>query len=97
MSTFSTTQKGWHFLVLALFAIGFIVELIQHPISIILPLVLIGVIYYLYKFPPAWLIRLSTRTDRRFIHPRSQPQKAINKRAKKHSFRVINGKKKRSL
>lgn len=92
----STTTKGWHYLIIALVAIGFIDRLIQSPLSIIVPLFIIGVVVYLYKFPPRWLIRMSG-TSRPYISANRKPNKGKSLKKKKRPFRVIDGNKKKML
>ena len=78
----------WHYLILGLAVIGLISRFIQNPISLIIPVLVIGLIYYFYKFPPRWFIRLVIPSYR---HAYKTPKK---KKRKKHRFHVIKGNKK---
>lgn len=97
MSAYSLGQKVWSGLIIALVIIGLIDQLMKNPFLILLPLVIVGLIYYLYKNPPSWLIKLGTSD-----FARAQQQRKANtgyrfSKSRKHTFRVIDGKKKKSL
>lgn len=49
--------NGWMYVIVALIAIGVFAQLAANPISVIVPLVIFGIIFYLFKFPPRWLLR----------------------------------------
>jgi hypothetical protein len=90
----SIKTKKWHVLILLLAMIGLIKQAVESPLSILLPLLIAGLLYYLYRFPPRWLFKLSSAS-----HPTS-PYKKGNKRGqlsskkgRKKAFRVIEGKK----
>jgi hypothetical protein len=91
----STKIKGWHYLILSFVVIGFITQLINDPISIILPLCIIGLVYYLYKFPPRWLLRMSSSS--RPVTFRKKVNKEQPSKKKRRPFRVIQGNKKETL
>jgi hypothetical protein len=97
MSAYSSGQKIWSGLIIALIIIGLIDQLMKNPLLILLPLVIVGLIYYLYKSPPSWLIKLGTSdlTQARQRHKTKTHHRSTKSR--KHSFRVIDGKKKKSL
>lgn len=82
-------RNGWTILIVALIAIGLGDQLLDNPFSILFPLAIGGIIYYLYKFPPRWLLRL---TSHRPPTPRKKEAKP-----KKRRFRVIDGNKKKTL
>jgi hypothetical protein len=42
----------WVLVILGLIVVGIIAQLIRDPGSLIIPLVIFGVVFYLYKFPP---------------------------------------------
>jgi len=81
--------KGWHWVILGLIIIGLFAQFISSPLSIIIPIVIFGIVYYLYKRPPIWLQRLAYRNTH-FPYP--QPTK---KKRNRYPFRVIDGKKKK--
>jgi len=87
-------NKVWQYAILGLVALGFLVQLFQSPMSILIPLIIIGLVYYLYKFPPRWLLRLSS-SSRPFSF--SQRHKQKKSKRKKRPFRVIDGNKKETL
>ncbi|SEN23759.1 hypothetical protein [Lihuaxuella thermophila] len=89
----SSTSKGWHYLLISLVAIGFFVELFRSPLSIIIPLLIIGIVYYLYKFPPRWLLRMGSVSRPAF--PRNNKSKSKTSKKKRRPFRVIDGNKKK--
>lgn len=87
----SISTKIGHVLILSLAAIGLLIQFITSPLSIILPIVMIGLIYYLYKWPPAWLQRFAYRNRSSLnIYPRT-----VDKKKNRYPFRVIDGKKKK--
>ncbi|MBA4494958.1 hypothetical protein ACFO25_01780 [Paenactinomyces guangxiensis] len=92
----STAAKRWHYLILALVAVGFFTELIRSPFSIIVPLLIIGTIYYLYKFPPRWLLQI-TSSSRPVVRRTNHLSKGKPETKKRRRFRVINGNKKEML
>lgn len=86
----NSTRKGWHWVILSLIAIGLFAQFISSPLSIIIPIILIGMMYYLYKRPPVWLQRLAYRDRTQTIYRQKQTKKKKNQ----YPFRVIDGKKK---
>lgn len=88
----SLLTNGWHFTILILIMIGLIVQLVTSPGSILIPLVILGIVYYLYKRPPMWLQRMAFHGN----PPYSKHQAKSRKQSKKktYRFRVIDGKKK---
>lgn len=88
----SVNRKGWHWIIVTLILIGIVVQLIQSPLTLIIPVVIIGIVYYLYKKPPRWLQRLAfSRNPKAPFHVQSKYQAP---KKKKYRFRVIDGKKK---
>ncbi|WP_054949498.1 hypothetical protein [Numidum massiliense] len=55
---------GWMYAVFVFLAIGMISMLITNPARLVLPLIIFGAIFYLYKFPPRWLLRLTGQPPR---------------------------------
>ncbi|MGA9174550.1 MAG: hypothetical protein WBZ33_11330 [Thermoactinomyces sp.] len=83
------STRAWHYIILGLAGLGFLVQLIQAPFSILLPVIIIALIYFLFKTPPRWLLK--------FTSPHSPiVKKTKNKKArkKKRPFQVIDGNKK---
>lgn len=67
------------YVVLALLGIGLIAQFVKNPGAMIIPVVVLGVVFYLYKFPP-----------RRF----GPSGKRVNIKPKRRtSFKVIQGNK----
>jgi hypothetical protein len=87
----STKPKKWHYLILCLAMIGLIKQGVEAPFSILFPLFIAGFVYYLYRFPPRWLLKLSAPS-----HPIAPANKRRNpscKKRRKRAFRVIDGNK----
>lgn len=97
MSAYSLRHKVWSGLIIALAIIGLIDQLMKNPLFILLPLAIVGLIYYLYKNPPSWLIKLSTSDLTRARQQQRIPSRHRSSKSRKHTFRVIDGKKKKSL
>ncbi|MDR6224673.1 hypothetical protein [Desmospora profundinema] len=99
---YSNTQKVWRLILLALVGFGFIHLMINRTSTALIMLAMIGIIFYLYKRPPQWLIRLSypqkggAGMRSRHPSPRDRKNKKTSKK-KKHPFRVIDGNKKDTL
>ncbi len=55
------------YLVLALLCVGFISQFIKNPGAMIIPVAVLGVVFYLYKFPPR-----SFGQNRKDIQPKSK-------------------------
>ncbi|MFD1422227.1 hypothetical protein [Laceyella sacchari] len=81
------SKPYWHYLVLAFVLFGAVIEFIQQPSRLLLPALVIGIVIYLYKFPPRWLLRLgSMRSPLASKQAKTHPRKR-----KKYPFRVIEG------
>jgi hypothetical protein len=87
-------NRWWNWLILGLAAIGFATQLWHSPESVLLPVAVAGIVWYLYKSPPRWLIRIASSPHPAF-HRRKENGKSAKK--KKRPFRVIDGKKKETL
>lgn len=75
------------YIVAGFFSIGLLVKFLEQPLKMIVPLVIFGVVFYLYKFPPSF-----ARGGRRPAH--HQPERPSAKRnVRKAKFRVIRGNK----
>jgi hypothetical protein len=94
MTRKSIVKTGWHFLILALIVIGIIVQFVRAPQTILIPLIIVGIVFYLYKRPPIWLQKMAFRGSRPSIAPPQPSKRSPNKKKKRYRFRVINGNKK---
>ncbi|MBA4541299.1 MULTISPECIES: hypothetical protein [Thermoactinomyces] len=83
------SAKAWHYLILGLAGLGFVVQLIRAPFSILLPVIIIALIYFLFKTPPQWLLRFTSAHP-----PLAKKNKGKKARKKKRPFQVIDGNKK---
>ncbi|PTM58507.1 hypothetical protein [Desmospora activa] len=93
----SNTQKVWRVILLSLLAIGLVHLLLNRTSTVLIMLIVGGVIFYLYKRPPRWLIRFTYPKSSNGMRPplRSSTQRKKKKAAKKrYPFRVIDGNKK---
>lgn len=99
----------WVYVVVGLIIIGLIGQLASNPWGIILPLAIFGIIFFLYKFPPRWLLRLAQPphvSSERKISPQKKFRAMKGKNHRKGTrsrrrrgnvkLRVIDGKKKDS-
>lgn len=92
-------KKFWQIIILGLVALGGFRLLLLQPLTVILFITVFGGIWYLYKYPPRWLLRFTspyhnTRTIK--PKPKARSQKSNVYAKKRRSFRVIDGNKKRS-
>ncbi|TCS96407.1 hypothetical protein [Hazenella coriacea] len=85
----TTAFNLWSYLILSLVALGLIRTLIESPLYVLVPLLIIGVIFLLYKYPPRWLLKITSTP----YQPRREQGK-LNKKRKRRTFRVIDGNKK---
>ncbi|MFC7440941.1 hypothetical protein [Laceyella putida] len=83
-----TNKKSWHVVVLAFVLFGAVIELMQHPEQLLLPIIIVGIVFYLYKFPPRWLLRLGSFSSPLATKRQANPKP---KKRKKYPFRVIEG------
>lgn len=72
--------------IFGLAAVGIIANLFDRPATMLIPLLVLGIIFYLYKFPPR-------RGRRRYNGMRTERQASARKTSKKAKFRVIRGNK----
>ena len=72
---------SWAIILFLVIGIGH--RLFISPMSIFGPLLLAGAVYYLYRFPPGWLLRMGGFST----------SKQAPKKQKKNPFKVIPGKK----
>ncbi len=88
----STKTKIWRSVILTLVAIGLVSKLITDTILFLGILAAVVLIWYLYRHPPRWLIRLShPSTPAMARKSRATTQKEKLRERKKRRFRVING------
>ncbi|RIX54171.1 hypothetical protein D3P08_07985 [Paenibacillus nanensis] len=97
MNVFNRVNK-WSIgavIIVILMAIGLVVGLLSNPLQLLLPIVIIGGIFLLYKFPPGSLRGHSgsSRQQTRVIPSRSAAGKPKHNRPKSKTvpFRVIEG------
>jgi uncharacterized protein YpmB len=86
-------QQLWFYVFVGLAAIGILNAITVNPMGVILPVVVIGAIFLLYKYPPSrWRsMRQSSRTQ---MYKTSDGRNADKKRStttKRAKFRVIRG------
>lgn len=85
------------YIVLTLIAIGILYNLVKSPGSFLLPVIIFGAIFLLYKFPPARLRRLFTSSS---SYSRPKPKQRTGRsgpaQKKRARFRVIEGNKNNS-
>lgn len=99
--------NNWVYIVIILIAIGLFGRLASNPLGILLPLILFAIIFFLFKYPPKWLIRLAHQSPKTATHNQTTPKKrrtttiknnkkqdTQRKRRKNVKLRVIEGKKK---
>jgi uncharacterized membrane protein YeiB len=95
----SHSQRVWRWVLLTLVGLGLIHLLLTRTTTTLIMFTVLGLIVYLYKRPPQWLIRLSDPlsgprgTASRMSSAHKRKQKKTPKK-KKYPFRVINGNKK---
>ncbi|MFD1395186.1 intracellular growth attenuator family protein [Kroppenstedtia eburnea] len=88
----STRTKIWRSVILTLVAIGLIVMLITETTLFLGILAAVILIWYLYRRPPRWLIRLShPQAASPARKPGASTRKAKLRERKKRRFRVIDG------
>jgi len=86
---------GWMIVLLALIAFGLVYGIINNPSVFIIPVVVLGGIFLLYKFPPSFLRGGASPKSRQ---PQVKPSRATaakmkgtKPRSKTMPFRVIEG------
>jgi len=72
------------YIIFGLIAIGFAAEFFSSPGRLLIPLLVFGIVFYLYKYPPG------RRKGRTTVIP---PRNRDGKERRKTSFRVIRGNK----
>ncbi|XEC92864.1 hypothetical protein AB6A23_15875 [Paenibacillus tarimensis] len=74
--------------IFVLAAVGLVVMLIQNPGGFFIPVIVLGLIFLLYKFPPS---RLRSQVADRRSSKRQQPSAKPKSARKNIPFRVIEG------
>ncbi|BCU81518.1 hypothetical protein JIR001_13010 [Polycladomyces abyssicola] len=88
-------NNGWRLILFVLMGIGILRLLIVNPVQVLVPLLIAGVVFYLYKFPPQWFLRWNIPSHSRSIRPRKKGRPTGNRfRGRRPTFRVIEGSKK---
>ncbi|MFD2116078.1 hypothetical protein ACFSTH_04945 [Paenibacillus yanchengensis] len=89
------TVNGVAIVVLFLTIVGFIVSLKNNFVAFVIPIVILGGIFLLYKYPPeTWRKKnTSTRGQQTYYSPPKTTNKEKRTRSKKVPFRVIDGNK----
>jgi hypothetical protein len=83
--------KIWRFTIFALIGVGLLSVLRDQPGGIIFPLLLVGIIYFLYKHPPRWLMRF-VFPSRPYQPKGFRPSKRKRTAKGRPHLRVIKGK-----
>ncbi|SDW33876.1 hypothetical protein [Paenibacillus sp. CF384] len=78
-------------IILALVVIGIISQTISNPYQLIIPVVVFGAIYLLYKFPPGAAARAKAKPRYKTGARKDQQQASKSKTRKNMPFRVIEG------
>ncbi|PTX53905.1 hypothetical protein C8P63_12523 [Melghirimyces profundicolus] len=96
----SHSHRIWRTVILTLVAVGFFHFLLTRTAVVLGMIAVIGLIYYLYRRPPQWLIRMSDpRNPPAAMKPRhfsaAGSRRKKERAHKKRRFRVIEGNRKR--
>ncbi len=94
MNRMSGKWNVWTIAIVALAAIGLVYMLLRNPLGFVIPVVVLGGIFLLYKYPPAFLERARGNSSRSHVKPgrSSQAKSRTSKpRSKTVPFRVIEG------
>jgi len=78
-------------ILLTLAAIGFVTMLIRYPAQLVIPAVVFGIVFLLYKFPPGRYRRREYRAPRPSARDRRKSGSGAAARRKTVPFRVIDG------
>lgn len=91
-------QRKWSFwsiAIIALIGIGIVYSIVRSPGSFFLPIIILGAIFLLYKYPPSFLKRYGRpavgRTQVRQGRAPSSVKTRSKPRSKNAPFRVIEG------
>jgi hypothetical protein len=83
-------QQIWFYVFVGLAAVGILNMMRINPMGVILPVVVIGVIFLLYKYPPSrW--RGKASSNRQKMYKTSDGRSFDKRNTKRAKFRVIPG------
>lgn len=94
MSRIPGKWNVWSITFLALLVIGLVYSVINSPGKFIIPIVVLGGIFLLYKYPPSFLRGYGSQQSRAYVKPSrstSSRSKTSKPRSKTVPFRVIEG------
>lgn len=97
MSKRSSKWNIWSITFLALLIIGIVYSVIRNPFVFIIPIVVLGGIFLLYKYPPSFLRGMGTQQGSSYAKAAQRRSTTTNKkktnkpRSKTVPFRVIEG------
>ncbi|MGM0880589.1 MAG: hypothetical protein ACQEXQ_06035 [Bacillota bacterium] len=94
MSRMPRRWNVWSIAFLALIGIGLVYGVVQSPGAFIVPIVVLGGIFLLYKFPPSFLSGYGSKAGRTQVkqsRSAAAKTKANKPRSKTVPFRVIEG------
>lgn len=86
--------NGWTVTLLALIVFGMIYGIIKHPSAFIIPVVVLGGIFLLYKYPPSFLRGAAPKSRQPQVKPSratAAKVRGTRPRSKTMPFRVIEG------
>jgi len=83
-------QKILFYVILGLIAIGILSALLRNPGSMLIPILVLGGVFLLYKYPPHKWKSFAYRTKPKYAPPSTKEKQRKTQRAK---FRVIQGNK----
>jgi len=90
-------RRRWNattYVIFGLIGIGIVADLIANPRGMLIPIIIFGVVFYLYKFPPKrFNSRNSAYAPNRTKTNRQTERKEKEKNVRKANFRVIKGEK----
>ncbi|MDP5275685.1 hypothetical protein [Chengkuizengella axinellae] len=84
----NSRQRIVFYVILGLIVIGFLGSAFTNPKSFIIPLLVFGLVFYLYKFPPR-----RYRNNHNYKNVAKIQKKQQRKKRRKHKFKVIDGNK----
>ncbi|NDI34158.1 hypothetical protein [Chengkuizengella sediminis] len=83
----NSRQRIIFYVILGLIVIGIVSSAFTNPGSFIIPLLVFGLVFYLYKFPP------KRYRNRKYENVVKLQKEQKRKKRKKHKFKVIDGNK----
>ncbi|WP_224722614.1 hypothetical protein [Paenibacillus vietnamensis] len=94
MGRMSNRWNVWSITIMALLVIGLVTSALQSPGAFIIPIVVLGGIFLLYKYPPSFLKGAGFGASRTYAKPNrtaASKSKTGKTRSKTVPFRVIDG------